>query len=449
MFDVFVKRNVYASREFIDKVLDRIPSAGLVDDFEDFLQRCACLSFTEYFFVIDPLTEISNSFDFNYKPDQSNDLIIWKRLNPNTDKEEYSGISLYNRKAVLENKNLKVRYIDEVVSKYPFIQNLILDNDVKNIEDAAIKSKYAWFYLAEKDTEILRNFNFEIEEKDFYKNKVFLFKNREGIYTRRIRLGSKAFLTNKEYVYINKTITDYKYGFEFNRPYDVIFLSYNEQNADKNYEKLKQKAPHAKRINGVKGIFNAHKAASEIAETPMFFVVDADTEVVDDFTFDYPVDYQFQDAVYVWRSRNPVNDLVYGYGGVKLFPTATLRDAREWKIDFTTSLDTHFMIVNQIGGTTAFNTDPFSTWRSAFRECVKLSSKIIDRQKDEETEARLDIWCSVGADRPFGEYCISGARMGREYGSRYKGNAEALSRINDFEWLREQFETAHDAIKSP
>ena len=44
---------------------------------------------------------------------------------------------------------------------------------------------------------------------------------------------------------------------------DVIFLSYNEPFADANFEHLLQFAPHAKRVSGVKGILNAHKAAAE------------------------------------------------------------------------------------------------------------------------------------------------------------------------------------------
>ena len=31
----------------------------------------------------------------------------------------------------------------------------------------------------------------------------------------------------------------------------------------------------------------------------------------------------------------------------------------------------------QVSNITAFNTDPFNTWRSAFRECTKLASAII------------------------------------------------------------------------
>ena len=49
-----------------------------------------------------------------------------------------------------------------------------------------------------------------------------------------------------------------------------------------------------------------------------------------------------------------------------------------------------FKVVNKISNITAFNTDEFNTWKSAFRECVKLASKVIDGQVDEETEIRRD-----------------------------------------------------------
>ena len=57
---------------------------------------------------------------------------------------------------------------------------------------------------------------------------------------------------------------------------DVIQISYHEPYADDNFELLQLFAPHAKRIEGVKGIFEAHKAAAEIAETNHFYVIDAD-----------------------------------------------------------------------------------------------------------------------------------------------------------------------------
>jgi hypothetical protein len=40
---------------------------------------------------------------------------------------------------------------------------------------------------------------------------------------------------------------------------DVFFLSYNEPYADENYELLLEKAPHAKRVNGITGFTAAHQ----------------------------------------------------------------------------------------------------------------------------------------------------------------------------------------------
>ena len=83
------------------------------------------------------------------------------------------------------------------------------------------------------------------------------------------------------------------------------------------------------------------------------------------------------------------------------------------KPDMTTSITDKFKAMDTISNITAFNTDPFNTWKSAFRECCKLSSKVIDRQKNQETEDRLDIWCTVGADKPYGKHAILGAKAGR------------------------------------
>jgi len=171
----------------------------------------------------------------------------------------------------------------------------------------------------------------------------------------------------------------------------------------------------------------------------MFWIVDADAIIVDDFNFDYVVPDHQLDHVHVWRSQNPVNNLVYGYGGVKLFPRKLTIDMDISKPDMTTSISSKFKVVTELANITAFNTDPFSTWRSAFRECCKLASKVIDRQKSEETNKRLHTWCTVGSDKPFGEYAIQGAKAGTAYGVRNREDVEALKKINDFNWLMEKF----------
>ena len=51
---------------------------------------------------------------------------------------------------------------------------------------------------------------------------------------------------------------------------DIIFLSYDEPNAEKNYADLCNKAPWAKRVHGVKGSDAAHKACAKLSETEYF-----------------------------------------------------------------------------------------------------------------------------------------------------------------------------------
>jgi hypothetical protein len=220
--------------------------------------------------------------------------------------------------------------------------------------------------------------------------------------------------------------------------YDIVMITYDEKYADENYIKLIRRFPTARRIHGIKGIHNAHVEAAKIVGTPMFWVVDGDAIIDEHFYFDFMLE-KSDDFVRVWRCKNPVNDLVYGYGGVKLLPRELTINMDMSKPDMTTSISKLFMPVQVLSNVTQFNVDEFSAWRSGFRECCKLSSKVIDRQKDAETIARLNIWCTAGADRPYGPAAIAGALAGRLYGEEHQGNVDALKKINDFEWLQEQF----------
>jgi hypothetical protein len=224
------------------------------------------------------------------------------------------------------------------------------------------------------------------------------------------------------------------------KPYDIVFISYQEPLADVYYKYLTYRFPRAKRVHGIKGIHQAHIEAAKLCETDMVWIVDGDALITKDFKFDYQVAQWDKEVVHVWRSVNPINDLVYGYGGVKLFPRMLTINMDTSKPDMTTSISNKFKAVQEISNITGFNTDPFSTWKSAFRECTKLSSKVIDRQKDDETQQRLQTWCTKGKDRPFGEYAILGAIAGKQYGIDNVGNIEALKKINDFDWLKEQFD---------
>jgi hypothetical protein len=213
---------------------------------------------------------------------------------------------------------------------------------------------------------------------------------------------------------------------------DVIFISYNEPNAEANWKRVLEKAPHAKRVDGVEGIFNAHKAAAKIASTDMFYVVDGDAYLTDEWQFDFSPSIFDRDCAYVWNSRNPVNDLVYENGGVKLFPRSVLRKKRKWTtLDMFTTISNKIKVVDDVSNITAFNTDEFSTWRSAFRECVKLYTV--------NQMTKLNVWLTIGEDKPFGKYAVAGATAGYQFAMKHKNNQQILNNINDYRWLEEQF----------
>ena len=242
---------------------------------------------------------------------------------------------------------------------------------------------------------------------------------------------------------------------------DVFFLSYNEPYADEHYEKLLEKAPHARRVHGVKGFVEAHRECARQSMTYNFYVVDADAILVPDFDFDFtPSKYNYwwegipqSECLCVWSSVNPINGLTYGYGGVKLIPKIPLLRKDKDAIDFSTGFGLPFKVFDRISNITAFNYDEFNTWRSAFRECTKLVTNLTNKELEESddvdyeelqraraiTRRRLDTWCTVGGDEPFGEYALDGARRGRQFGQENIKNPAQLKLINDYEWMKNEF----------
>ncbi len=217
--------------------------------------------------------------------------------------------------------------------------------------------------------------------------------------------------------------------------YDIFFLNYHEPMADINWKILSGSQPHARRLPPVDGILAAHYNCAKMSRTSNFFVVDADNEVIN-VDFRIKLSEWDRNYVHVWRSKNPVNNLTYGWGGVKLFPKKLLLETDRMPIDMTTSFP--LKIVNVVGSITHFNTSPFDTWRSSFRECVKLS-----KNDDQESQERLNVWCSV-ANGQYAEWCLKGANSGREFGFKHRNVPDMLKSINDWMWLRERFEDEKD-----
>jgi hypothetical protein len=221
--------------------------------------------------------------------------------------------------------------------------------------------------------------------------------------------------------------------------YDIFFLSHGEPVADRHWDDLKSRFAHAKRVDGVNGILAGHRRCAELATTRHLFVVDADNEIKGGFNFDYRVPTWDANYVHLWYARNPLNRLEYGWGGLKLFPRRALLAKTLMGLDMT--MDFSLKIIPEVVSITHFNSSPFEAWRSAFRECVKLSRSTV-----EESAQRLSIWCST-ANGPYAEWCLAGAKKGREFGMA--ANTEDLRLVNDWDWLRTEYETEFSLYADP
>lgn len=441
MYDIFFISRSQDTSKWLE-LKQRFPYAKRALSISDAKKK----SFTKMFWIVWDNISLLQSFDFSFVPDE------WDRnyIHVFKNGDYYDGVVLIPKLASISSKEEEYRFFTnkkeiDIVASIPVQYEKYELSSYEEYLDVFEKSNTPMFYATFPDIEISKDFEFNFHVPQYERHLTFVFKN--GNYYDGVCLFSTTNkVSKKEFdhrFFINKKEIDIVASIP--KPFDIIFISYNETEADNNFNSLVQRFPRAKRVHGIKGIHNAHIAAAEMSSTEMFWVVDADAVIEPTFNFEFEqIPYynrqariNLEQTVHVWRSRNPINDLEYGYGGVKLFPkTLTLAMDRNTP-DMTTSISKNFKVMNEVSNITAFNTDPFSTWKSAFRECAKLAGNAIDRQNTEETILRLEKWCTVGIDRQYGDYAINGAIAGKKFA---EDSSNDIKLINDFDWLYQQFE---------
>tara|TARA_Y100001980_G_C14545050_1_gene324430 strand:- start:849 stop:1835 length:987 start_codon:yes stop_codon:yes gene_type:complete len=236
--------------------------------------------------------------------------------------------------------------------------------------------------------------------------------------------------------------------------FDIVYISYDEPNADHNYNDLLDKCPWAKRSHGVWGSDAAHKAAAAMCETDRFVTVDADNIVREDF-FNVEIDMDKIGAedVISWAGKNAVNGLVYGNGGIKCWPVDVVNRMRTHEaapesdkraqVDFCWNI--HYVQMNNVYCDVMNNGSPLQAWRAGFREGVKMGldgGDVIDptriKQIHRQNYQRLLVWMSVGEDVTNGLWAVYGARLGCHMTNiqRHKWD---WKNVRDFDWLSDYF----------
>ena len=252
--------------------------------------------------------------------------------------------------------------------------------------------------------------------------------------------------------------------------YDIIYLSYDEPNAEKNYADLCSKIPWAKRVHGVEGSDAAHKACAELSETDRFITVDGDNIIDREFLakeFDltshedahWNQQTKLEDCVISWSAKNTINGLMYGNGGIKCWPKEKVLNMRTHEnadpnnphaqVDFC--WDIQYIQMNGCYSEIMNNATPHQAWRAGFREGVKMA---LDRGMRVSKEDFLKnhwknlhilyVWLMVGADVENGRWAIYGAREGL-----YKTMCTDWDFVNvrDFKWLNEYWDSKGELVE--
>ena len=408
------------------------------------------------FWVVDPHVELSPDFEFDYYPTQwdisylhvfqddkgnyRNVRLIPKGfITVDTDIEQYAFNSLENIKLMTAVASITTTWPVYKVDKFNKLDFVIA---MEKYKDQGIP--YVW--VVESDIQpiddvILQGYTPDVKNIE----KVHLWQ-RLNPYTKMVHSygGLRLWPTDRDYSEITtkefitgsmKNVFYNKIPGSYFKKYDIVFLSYKDKLADEKFNKLQSVYPNSIHVKDVDGIFEAHKHAASLVSSKMFWVVDCDAELADGFEFDYIPDVYDQETVHVFKSKNPITGDEYGYGGVKLFNTQQVLDATSWGLDFTTGLSKNFKVLDQISNITKFNTDPLSTWRSAFREAAKLTMK-----SNEESLNRLFKWFEPDhPDAEFAEYAKKGAEAGYNFILDNATKPDMLLRINDFQWLENTF----------
>jgi hypothetical protein len=256
--------------------------------------------------------------------------------------------------------------------------------------------------------------------------------------------GTRVIVPKEAKAYLRKELYDYPYIKKASTliksaPLDIVFLSNGEAGAEENYEHLlnitKGMPNRVVRVDGVTGRVAAYHASAKASETPWAFTVFAKLKVNPKFDWAWQPDRLQVPKHYIFHATNPVNGLVYGHQAMIAYNKKIVLANTGHGLDFT--LDDEHEVVEVNSGMANFNTDEFSTWRTAFREAIKLRAS-----DSEESKARLNIWQTV-ADGEFADSCIDGVHQALAYYAEVDGDMAALRLSYDWAWIHQRFTKYH------
>jgi len=427
MYDVFIM-DMGGHDDNVLAIQNRLPHSRIVryyDNHLDTIKRCVTRARTSWIWVIASCCDYTD-FDFDYRsvPWEAYQLHCW-----HSGYEKFGDTFLINIEEFRKQQDIPLlEWYKDVNYHYPGVPRLswpVLETTSEDITAELKNYKFTAPYVSINQT------------VDFpaplWRDRVFYAFNDSG----SVSLAPRD-ITGK----IQRQIYDYPHVLKQKQEYltpnllDIIYISNGEPEAERWYEHLvKVCGREVKRVMNVDGRSQAYRAAAELSTTPWFFTVFAKLEVVEDFDWTWQPDWLQEPKHYIFNSRNPVNGLEYGHMGVIAYNRQLVLDTDSPGLDFT--LSKAHAVVPRVSAVAHFNTTPELTWRTAFRECIKLKD---DAEKTGSVEStyRMDTWLTV-ADGDYAEFSLLGAADAVDYYNKVKGDYTELMRSYEWAWLREYY----------
>lgn len=233
---------------------------------------------------------------------------------------------------------------------------------------------------------------------------------------------------------------------------DVFYISFDEINCDANWDRVRSLKSDVKRVHGVIGFDKAHRVCAMASDTDRFVTIDGDNWI-NDGAFGYQLDDTgIKDVCFSFKSRNIVNGLEYGNGGIKVWDKSTFLSSNTHEKSNTTDFhwDIRYWQVDHYVSTSVNNCTPYQAWRAGYREGIKMSYIGTAPPADFITDwrkifgynlSRLHVWCTVGRDMDNGIWAMLGARQAVV--DLISRNVDHVN-INDYAWFKDRWEDVKD-----
>ena len=430
MFDVFIM-DMGGDDRNVSRLQQRFPHSQVVryyDSHLNTLKRCVARARTPFCWVISSCCEYEE-FDFDYRalPWEAYQIHCWASGKQQQGDTFLIPVAEFNKQIDIERLEWYKDINWHSDGVYRTLWTMITtptENITQALKEHEFTQPYVWV-----------NGTGEIDPS-LWRDRAFHVLNKSGSVSLAPR-DIKSHLMTQIYDY--PFIMKHNEQYLNNYPLDIVYISNGEPDAERWYEHLLSvvaatgSTNWVRRVKDVTGRSSAYKAAAKASTTPWFFAVFAKLEVVPDFDWAWQPDYLQEPKHYIFNSRNPVNGLEYGHMGIIAYNQQLVLDTDEHGLDFT--LSKPHAVVPVLSAVAHYNTTDELTWRTAFREVLKLKDDI-ERTGSVESAYRLDIWLTQAEGYCAG-WSLKGARDAVDYYDLVDGDYDKLLLSFEWAWLKD------------